>query len=598
VALAWAGQGGVAAADGLAFDGEKPIELTKDGAVVKIFNDGPSSVSKLQVTAFVAPQPSTGTARVSVPVALDFGQGAGTPAPAALPAGAMVQAILSRPVDAPIPGTGVLTVTALDAEGATLVARRALEVPKVLIAPGIDSWTAVSTWRLPKDGPVAVGRPVPLAQGSCSDQAEPSAYVVAGDRSSKVVALCAADNQLQMRVDDFSGVGVYKGTMAFGDQKLALEIRRTLALWLALIPIVLGFALAIWSQNRMAGSRAQLLWWLRRINGRTHAADVLFYEKAGNTDWDRYRVSPAVAKETKTLRDELGNSKRGLPRLLSWLPWPTGEGAEARASLIARIGDVDRFVEDWPAFADALRQASDRVALASSAYAPTPGWLARWVQIKQPGTAELPLSELVDRRDFVDQLPDAIEVMEQLAALVEYLDALSRESSSASWTEPDRLMLARARQKEREANAALHEVVTSTEVLDVVAPLAERATSLTARLPRLAGVPKKSIEEARTATAGKDAAVSPTVALFRRFVQRLAGRQYVATQGALVLVTLLVAVWSGLSLLYLDKAWGTPADFLSAFAWGFVSTTLISPVLGLLQGLASRPAATTAVQQT
>jgi hypothetical protein len=56
-------------------------------------------------------------------------------------------------------------------------------------------------------------------------------------------------------------------------------------------------------------------------------------------------------------------------------------------------------------------------------------------------------------------------------------------------------------------------------------------------------------------------------------------------RGAITLAaTGLVAVWTGLTVLYTDQAFGTPADYAGIFVWGFAAQA----VLGTLAALAPR----------
>jgi hypothetical protein len=56
-----------------------------------------------------------------------------------------------------------------------------------------------------------------------------------------------------------------------------------------------------------------------------------------------------------------------------------------------------------------------------------------------------------------------------------------------------------------------------------------------------------------------------------------------------LLVSLVVAAWTGLAALYLGKPWGTWTDFIAMFAWAFGTTAVLTPLLSSLERLNAGP---------
>lgn len=573
-----------AAAQDLAFVEDGPADVADD-VVLTLVNDGGTPLRAVRATATVYLDAADASGRIPVPTSLDLGERSGVPGARVVAPGEVVRVVLTTPDDAPRPAAGLVVVTARNRAGETVVARRALEIAEEVAEPATDTWAVVSrAWWWGTNDQGDLGRPIPLGPGTRCPEGEPSYEdrLVSGDRV-VVVRLTCRDTGLEVAAGPFPSAGTYTGTLAVGDQDVEVEVRRTLAVWCALIPILLGFVLAIAVQRRMAGSDTQLRWWLGRMRGRAADADRAFLEQASNTDWDRYRIEPAVIRQEAELRRRLRRLRKGLPWWLRWLPWsPSGHEPE-RSAVVDEIHDLDQLISGWPETHRDLRLAEERLAASPEAGRLAPLLVARLAQVQAP-EGELSVDELMSRRDFLHRLDGALAVVDQLAVLDELLPAVDPPDGDEEWSRLDREVLDRARQMVREARAVLLQLPSSGEVQPEIGSLVRRAARLAARLP-----PTRRDGGMSGATAGGGGVLDPGLVLVRSIVEAVGGRGYAASQSALVLVALLVAVATGLGLLYVGRPWGTLADVLAAFVWGFGATTLLSPALELLRGLADRP---------
>jgi hypothetical protein len=573
---------GSASAQDLGFVQDGPVDVGDD-TVLTVVNDGGEPLSSVRVNAMLHPEPAVGSARVAVPVSVDFGDGFGVQAKGPLAPGEALQIELTTPKDAPRPAVGLVVVTARNPQGATVVARQELAIAADIAVPGVSTWSAVSrTWW--KDSGGEVGQPIPLDAGSgCpEDEAVYEDHLAAGDRAVAVTLTCR-DDSLTVTTGAYPVAGTYIGTVTVDDEEVDIEVRHTLAVWFVLLPILLGFLLAIIVQRRMAGSDTQLRWWLMRLRGRAALADQAFLEQSSNADWDRYRIEPVVATEGAELRRRLHDLRQGLPRWLRWLPWSPGEQEPERQAIVESINDLDRLVTDWPQTPRDIKRARERLAASADASSRSPLLVQRMAEVQAP-EGELSVDELRSRREFLLHFDAALDVVDQLAVVDGLLRGVDRTPATEEWSPLDEEVYQRAKHLVREASVVLAQLRSSSEVEREVGPLVGRAARLVARLPikpRRTGM--------RGATAGDTGIVESGLVLVRRVAEAVSRRGYTASQSALVLVALFVAVATGLALLYVGKAWGTPTDFLAAFVWGFGATALLSPVLDLLRGFGDRP---------
>jgi hypothetical protein len=377
--------------------------------------------------------------------------------------------------------------------------------------------------------------------------------------------------------------------MKVGTADLSLTIQRTFAIWWPIALILLGLVLAVWSQGLLIqGSRGQQRWWLRRFPVRASIADAEFIKESTNWSWDAYRLEPSVREQAEQLRQVLRGLNRRRPYLLRWLPWPVGFCQAERADLSKSLAATDDLITAWPSMPAKFESAHTQLAESTSAIDRAPALRARVLEILTPETATLPVSELISRRLAIEAFAVALQVVDDLDRLVEYLDA-SRTLDPA-----DTATYFRALQLQRQACAALLRNSDPVDIVKTVAPVVSRGSELASRLPAptARATRPQDINQTKGATAVRSGAPALAVrglTLVRHAIRRASGTTYVAGQSTLIALTVAIGVWSGLVVLYNGKAWGSPGDAIAAVAWGFGATTVISPILSSLQRLAARP---------
>jgi hypothetical protein len=566
------------------FDAQTPIELGPTPVVVNVFNDGPRDLDVVRATASLDPDAlKSGDRPTSVRVQMDFGGGFATRG-GTLPSTGQLRLRLVAPQKARSGSAGWLTVVA--GSGAeTLVARRAIKVAKKSPAAAVDTWKVTSTQSRPADHDGGkVGSPLPLtATSRCVDVNTPSTDFVDGDRTVSVDFTCT-DGKVQLRAGDFPGPGTYKAKPKIGDSVVEMEIRRTISMWWPVVLILLGFLLAMWAQGRLdQGWRMQQRWWLTRLPHRAAKEDVLYVVAARDTPWEKYELEPVIQKEADSASAQLDEIAQSRPLLLRYLPWPDGFMQAEREGVRKQIVAMDQLVRNWAGMPGTFAKANERVGKEPYYVTRAPKLVERALVIIN--AADLPVSadELTARCAEAKAVAGAFDVADDLDALDKYLVALEAISDRPP---EDRALLIRARQYEREARATLRESGDSTLVAAEVGPLVQRASRLASRLPR----PDADTGEIEMEAAGPSELLGIPLAAVRRLSEVLQAGRLGTGHATLILLTLAIGVWSGLAVLYNDKAWGgSYGDYVAAFVWGFGASTVIAPVVSAVKQLGTRP---------
>jgi hypothetical protein len=250
---------------------------------------------------------------------------------------------------------------------------------------------------------------------------------------------------------------------------------------------------------------------------------------------------------------------------------------------------ADATVHGWPDTAAAFARAEDRLSQKTWYVVRAPALVTRVNQILNPSTSPIGLGEHEARQAEAATVPTALDAIDQLEELDRALTALEAASEPRPWS--DRVTLQRARQLERQASSALVQLGDARQIVTEVAPLVARATALATRLPRpgeATGFQEEgvNVESAETPSPG-----IPFFSLVASAVQAVRTGLSGAGHLLLVALTLVLGVWSGLAVLYNDKAWGASwADYAAALVWGFAATTVITPVLAAVKQLGTRAA--------
>jgi len=460
-------------------------------------------------------------------------------------------------------------------------------------SPTVASWTTTSVQRSPwQSSGGNVGPPLPLtAEASCSALGEPSTVLVSEDHTVSITTTCVG-HTLQLQAGSFPP-GTYKGKLTVGGASVELEVRRTVAIWVPILLIVAGVALAIISQGRVEqGWRSQQRLWLRRLPHRAAKADVQYVVAAREMTWEKYALEPVIEQEAQVARERLRQIAESLPLLLRILPWPEGFRASEREQVRKSIAEMDGMVTRWPTMPPVFAAAHEALSQKPYYLKRAPKLVERGLLIV--GAAGLPVDtkELTARCVEAVTMPAALGVIDDLEKLDEYLDALEADGNEHPPQDTD--VRIRARQYEREACATLAELDDATKVPDAVGGLVERATRLAARLPK-PGQPQApevgaETDQIQRETVGPVGVLSLPLTLIRRASSSFDGTGFYVGRSTLILLDLAVGVMTGLAALYLGHAWGGSwTEYAAAVIWGYAASTVTSPIVAAIRQMGAQP---------
>jgi len=548
-------------------------------AVATLQNDTPDTLTITSASAELVPAavPAAGATTPVTPVTVAverdhrFGPVSATP----LAPGTSVRISLTTTAPAPA-RTGWLVVTVARDGAVRYVARQKLAGAAAPVTTGLTRWQVTTAPAGALSGTVTVD--LPLHTGSCADVRSVDAVLAATDTAATVAkGTCTATDRLPLVVSGLSDVGTYTGTVKVGSESITVTVIRT-RLWIwPVAMILLGLLLALLGQGSAdrAWARATSRW-LRKVRA---AAGTPTSDQAG------YDIAPAVDAEVQRLtmlRDHI-LAERG--RWLRWLPWPPDFMAEDRAALRDGTRAVDQDVRDWARVDDdlaAMRAGLDADSAALAKLAP-----ALHRRAAELVGADAKVGTIAQVRAVLGETtawPAARSVVAAVATCADRLTALA--AGPAALVGSDRLVFEEARRQQRGVLAAL----TGQPDARAVAGLADRVeqlAGLVAQLPPPVDGDRGPVRGVGFAPTGAGAQfVLPTV--LRQAVTSLRGRGDTILTASLVAVTVAIAIWTGLSTLYAGKAWGTPVDFLSAAAWGFGASALLTPVLTALRAWGTR----------
>jgi len=577
----------VAAADSpapIAFSDQSPLALSTEKADAQLVNNTTSEWT-LSATAYLVTD--NGASRISVPVDLPKTIGAADTA-------ALVLAPSSSDTKA---ASGFVVVTATSG-GQTTVARRELQVAPATPAPLVDKWSG-SNQSFTISG-AASGLPdLPLNGPDCGSLGLGShdATVSAGSDIAALQYACKPGDQTRSARLDFDDgqvkqVGQYSGTLKLGDKSVALSYLKARSVWLAILTILIGLALAIWRQVWTSAVRP-----VRRVDERLTliGRDALdrqadFKNRSVGTSYRVYDVVPAAAAEVARLQTQLA----GLTRWRVAFGWGSGDEQDRLDAVVADAAKLDEVIQQWPSLAGDLHALDDELEKVEQPADPNaPAALAPLVVSRAhdllaplgggPTTKELTIDEA---RRLLEEVPKTTKVLELLPVAAQLEDDAANLPAPTS--EPsDRDVWAEVRRLDRQIHVelALAEDAFAVEKEGVDA-LIDRARTLVRQLPPPVG--------GRLAAAIAPGAVIPEPAIaFISGVGRIARTAWSAVSSTReidllwLLISIAVAIWSGLQLYYIDKPWGRPGDVLILLVWAFGATTVLTGLLSALENVAA-----------
>lgn len=503
--------------------------------------------------------------------------------------------------------TGWLTVTAGPEKGrSTLVARLAIATASATAAKPVPSWSVTST----NDSATT---DVPLVAGDCSTVPTTlGAVLVDGDRTVTVAGSqppCTGKATSFALTFDSAHIGKYTGDLRVGDATVSLTYVRTLSLFWPLLMIVLGMLGALWvfARNDRAWVRDQRRW-IKELTENAAAADATFVAKAAPgaepgtvpPAWTNYRISTAATAERK----DLGQTLRDITKRRGWIPrviFPTGYKTQERNELLARIKKAEQTIDAWPDVPDRLVKLQQGITPTLFADAPTVKGLVHQVLA---GTAP------IETLDDVAAIEGLAQCWEPAAAAIQTLKTqqalLTDITHTYRWGTYDRDLLARSKATNNTLLALVGRSTTAKGIADLaprIAALDEDVAGLPVpRQPTAPTEPAEPIESIdRMLYFALPAGVmtnNSALSLVTGTVSEVLGRVKAAASSVgapllsmlAVVLSLFVAVASGVPTLYSGQAWGSLADFVAAFVWGFTAAAVLTPITAALQRVGTRVA--------
>jgi hypothetical protein len=582
------------AAEPIKISGSQPVQLSLDEATaVSVVNDSPRTwrynanayfdvVAGKRASESVSISHSQGSIRAGGSEVLELG-----------PIGGSADRVAS----------GFLVVTAEAGNGERVVVRATIGVGPTKAESGVTQWTDSSDARWPRDTSVGGTEPMPLMTASCSGAGN-QAFLSSDDHTVEVAYTCrrvGSGAQLQFDMGGASGIGKYTGTATIGDTDVSMTYTRTTTIFWPLLVIFIGFIAAAAQQAWVNNLRP-----LHRLDNRlaeigSSAIDrqTRFEVKSGTATYRRYRFLRGVMADLNRLGTEVNDLRPPLVRrwLFAFVPWSLSERQEDYDALIEDAARLGSLIESLGGLADdlkELRQALDRVAQRGDDEL-APELVAHLDEVLNPAPESNNDHEL-DRSAAAELVAEVTSGLAALALLpsvreldvffkkVEQRDELLDSPDKAVWYEGRRLFH-QARNELLSAKTA--QGVNNAEV-DV---LVRRARTLLLQLERPADQARLQAAIERGVAPGSSGAFRVSgVSLFSRVADALfGGRAGVirAVDATWLLVATLVAAWSGLSALYVGKAWGTWQDYIALFAWAFGTTAILTPLLTGLERVAA-----------
>lgn len=607
------------------FDGSSPTNLSNDPVIVHLLNDTDTPLEVRGVSATLTPS-SEGSSSTSTSLA----QGPANPidvlvevsipdrvstsptstadaaptetSPAVIesvfevvgddgfivPAAGVASLRLTLPQPSPSSGDGWLTVV-IEPQGVVL--RKQLIVGATVPAAAVAEWATTVERKWPWgsfDG--EVGEPLPLA--TTCPRTPPAAVVIANDSSVEVTSECQADGDLQLKVTGLTELGTYKGALEIGTKTVTVQIRHTLLWWWAAGAIAVGLLIALWTQGMADhGWTFQQPSWLRKLEKRAQETDFAYDEKSSGFPWEAYRITPASLAESSRLKAKLDGIVKSRPRLARWLPWPEDFMKRERADLRDGIAKLAEFVEAWPEMPQVFAKVSNSLHSAPERYGRlAPKFALRTTELLV-GKPDLSFDELSARRDEATAASEVFLTVDQLDLVKAFLAEFDRPDAVELPDPGDRETIGRARRLVRQAEASLRELGDATKITSEVAPVVQKAARIASQLPiRVVVLTAPPLREGvAQETAAEPNILNLPLLAAHWFSRTFSAHRFALGQLSLIAVTAMIGIWSGLALLYVDKAWGTFADFASAVAWGFAATTVVTPIVNAIRQLGARP---------
>jgi hypothetical protein len=482
--------------------------------------------------------------------------------------------------------SGWLTITAGTAKGRpTEVVRLQLQTAAPTPPKAPSTWTLTSPVWWSRNQPATTQ--IPLTSGSCADAGTVKTLLVNQDHTAAVTSTtCSGDSSLPFTISG-AGIGSYVGTAKVGDGEVTITLVRTLWVIWPIVAILVGLICALIATG--VGERTWLgdqRRWIKRLKSDARAADNTFATNAKGQNWAAFRITDAVdthAADLEARRAAIRNARGGWVKQNVW-PWPAGFRQTDRDSLLTDIKLADKAISGWALVGKGIADLQNP-GVDLDVAAPELKIQADALHGGRNGPDTF--ARLGEIEDFVTYWPQAMAAIAALSAQKARLDEIDAGKSGLG--ERDTAVLADVHR----VHQTLTVLVRESKDTKVVADLTPRIGSLGEDIAGLPIYRTETIDEETTPenvtpeTASATANLSGVSAVIGRALAGVGGSFLTA---ATLVVTVAVAITTGLAALYNGKAWGSPTDLIAAFAWGFTTAAILTPVLGAFQRWGSRVA--------
>jgi hypothetical protein len=500
--------------------------------------------------------------------------------------------------------SGFVVATAKASDGKTIVARAPLTSATPSATPGLDKWSGMSVARWPGDTSTTPANLLPLIGDSCSASDDGTAYVQAG--AAAIIAVpyscktMAGKTAVKFDVWQLGKIGSYEGKATIGGTNVALSYVRTTSIIWPLLAILAGFLAAAAQQAWVNNTRP-----LHRLENRLGEIGEIavqaqneFRDLSGTESYRRFTIVPGVATEIARLNRQTSELRPSFVRrwFLAFVPWSFTERQEDYDKLLVETAILEESVKNWPLMPGLfarLKSSLVRLESADSGYI-APGLIADAKVTLDPNsdsTSEC-LLDFAAAKDLIQKVPDTITALALIDAAQQINKPLADMTEGELDCASDTQVLEEARRLYQQARAELLLAVSAADVQEagVDQLLREVRSRLLQLKPPVGNVRPQTVDEG---DAEIDVAKGPVVgliSLFPRLITALFGGKagvVRAVDTTWLLVAVLVAAWTGLTAMYLGKAWGDWQDYLAMFAWAFGATAVLTPILSSLERVAT-----------
>lgn len=491
-------------------------------------------------------------------------------------------------------GTGFVVVTASRA-GETVVARRALLVTAVS-EPQIEKWSGSN--QLFTVSGAARGLPdLPLTGPGCGSLKDSSrdAFLTAGSDVGVLTYRCVpgsvnpeADARLVFDDGGIRSVGQYSGTLKLGEKTVALSYLNSAPISWALIAASVGLALGVLRQVRTNSLP------VRRLDKRVTLIgeealrnDDEYAKRAGAATYNGYDLMSAVGPEMARLQIALALLNPGWLTRQGWIAAFSGKDEEHLDGLVKEAAELNDLVQQWPNLATDFEELMAELRkvdeLSLKGLAPNLVQSARSMVAPTEGNPKSTVLTIKQARDLVEAVPKTTRALR----LLPVASQLSKELAHQPDVPSDRPVWVEAGHLTRQALAELAVAKDASSLEQAkVDELLTRARALYRQLP-----PRE---------AGRTAAIVPQDFVPETVIALIAGLGRAARSTWSVLsarqidivwlaVAIGLAIWSGLTLYYVDKPWGRLGDIIIMVVWAFGATALLTPVLSAIEDVIGKP---------